>query len=497
MSGKYILAIDMGSSGLRCHVVPLDRPWDLPPGAEMRRPARSRSLGLERRWSAPRVRASMLQQIGAAVRNAGVRPADVMAVSITAQRGGYALLDAGGRTLHLGPNTDLRAVFQGAAMDEEAGEAIYAVTGHLPSMFFMPAKLRWWQAHQPRTADRVAKAATLGAWATHELTTVLAETPETLAEAGLLDIDSRMPATDLLARLGLDPSLIPDVVATGEATGKLDANVAASVGLPTGIPVVLSGPDAHVSALGAGAVEPGDICITAGWSAPVQAVVDRPIRDPQRRTWAGPHVAPDRWVVEANPGDTGGTLDAVRLLAGPRLSPARLDEMAARAGESGSSTIALWGPRALDLSNPGMSLGGLLMPVPLTLDGLDVGALAWATLENVGFAIRECVELARGVSGLPAGAVSLTGGMAASSVLARMLANLLGEPTHVHHPRAAATGAALVAGVPPGELLEASANVGGHAALVEPSPSDHAEADERYDRWLWLRSRLDELADEI
>ena len=109
-------------------------------------------------------------------------------------------------------------------MDEEAGEAIYGVTGHLPSMFFMPAKLRWWQAHQPRTADRVAKAATLGAWATHELTTVLAETPETLAEAGLLDIDTRLPATDLLARLGLDPSLIPGVVATGEATGKLRAD---------------------------------------------------------------------------------------------------------------------------------------------------------------------------------------------------------------------------------------------------------------------------------
>src|SRR5690606_6346688 len=96
-----------------------------------------------------------------------VGPQAVRAVSVTAQRGGTAFLDGRGATLYAGPNTDLRAVFEGAELDERLGGAVYARTGHLPCMFFTPAKLRWWSKHRPGQARRIAQVLTLGAWAAH------------------------------------------------------------------------------------------------------------------------------------------------------------------------------------------------------------------------------------------------------------------------------------------------------------------------------------------
>ena len=56
---------------------------------------------------------------------------------------------------------------------------------------------------------------------------------------------------------------------------------------------------------GAGAIEPGDVAAILGTTCPLQAVVDRPTLDPRANLWAGCHVVPGRWVIEANVGSTG------------------------------------------------------------------------------------------------------------------------------------------------------------------------------------------------
>ena len=498
MTEPHVIAVDLGSSGVHVHTVPVERPWDIAPGAERRyRTVRPGGGDAQRRhFNAVQLRAIVFDAIASALQTAGLTGADVSAVSVTAQRGSAAFLDASGRTIYVGPNTDLRAVFEGAEIDDRWGDLIYARTGHLPSMLFTPAKLHWWRRHHPRIARRIAHVASLGGWLGHELTGDLVETPSLLVAQGLADVTSGKPAVHLLHDLDIAPEILPATVDEGTAVGVTTEEASAATGLRAGTPVYLAGPDTQSATLGAGCAEPGATCIVAGWSAPVQRVARQPVFDAARRTWTAPHLVPGRWVAEANPGDTGRTVDAVRRLLGNRLSAQRFDELVADGHSRTNDIIAAWGPRALNLSAPGMSLGGLLTPVPVTYDGIDRASIAHATLENVAFAIRECVSLLDEVAPVPtdAQAIALTGGMAGSRVFARMLAEALGRPVRVHHARAAASGATLSASRTRSEWTAAAGEIASHGEIVEPAPSAVVEAEQRYHRWLKLREGLDALA---
>ena len=89
------------------------------------------------------------------VRESGISPSRIIGITITSQRQAIALLRSDGSTMHIGPNRDLRAVFEGQAIDEELGPWIYSLTGHLPSFFFAPAKLHWWKKHHRRIFQKI------------------------------------------------------------------------------------------------------------------------------------------------------------------------------------------------------------------------------------------------------------------------------------------------------------------------------------------------------
>ncbi|MEX2599603.1 MAG: FGGY-family carbohydrate kinase, partial [Dehalococcoidia bacterium] len=222
----------------------------------------------------------------------------------------------------------------------------------------------------------------------------------------------------------------------------------------------------------------------------------------ERRTWTGLHLLDGRWVLEANPSDTGETVDAVRRLL--RLSQARFDVLAAEQNDAAENIMAFWGPRALNLASPTMSVGGLLTPSPVTHQGLSAGAVARATLENAAFAMRECSELLESVlaknaemSGARDQAISLSGGMSQSRVFPQMLASVLGTPVLLHTPLATAAGAAIAVSRATGEWMQTAHDARGKALLIEPDPHDALRHDERYRRWLSLREWLDSLADEL
>lgn len=496
---RVVLVLDLGSSRMRCVAVGLD---DRPPSAEELASAPyplapSRGGDLARAYDPRLLRRRMLATLAAAAHAVG--PRNVERVAVTAQRGGVCFLDRRLRPVYVGPQTDLRAVFQGAALDEAHGARIHAVTGHLPSMLFAPAKLAWMRQERPRLAERIAYACGLDAWACLALTGTLADTREGLAELGLLDVTPREPATALLAAIGA-PDVAPPLVALGEGPAcGLRPDVAEATGLATRVQARLAGPDAQVAAVGAGAVQSGDASVAAGWSAPSQVATPSPAFDAARRTWTTLHAADGLWVAEANAGDAGRAVDAARRLLRPRTSPAQFDALAASA-DSAPSVAAFLGPRALDMAQPGMTMGGLLLPAPITQAEPGAGAVARAVYENVAFAVGESLRLAQDVARPTLGAgregvVALSGGMAQGSLLPQMLADLLRRPVRVQ-PLATALGAALIAATDAGELAARAAEAAASAPEVEPGP-DAAETGARSERWLRLRERLDAASEEL
>ncbi len=487
------LVLDLGSSRLRCAVVPLDG-GDPVEAAHASYPVKNERAGTLAHAYDPRLlRARLLHVLAEGTHAAG--PGNVAAVAVTAQRFATCFFDADLATLSAGANNDTRAVFQGGAMDDAHGPLIHRTTGHLPSMLFAPAKYAWWRENRPRTARRIAKTAGLDAWAALQLTGTLAETQPGLAESGLLDVTSGNPAEGLLEHLGVPLDLLPDKAAPSAAIGQLTAEAAEATGLPRATPVHIAGPDSHAAAVGCGAASDGAAICAAGWSSPVQVTTASPLFDPQARTWTSLHGAGGRWTMEANPGETGRMLYAVRRLLAPRASLERFDALVRSAFESGKPVAAFLGPRAIDLSNPAITMGGVLLPAPITQEGLDAADLARAAYENAAFAIRESLALARGGAGAKQGTVALTGGLAESAVFPQLLADALGEPVRVHR-NATATGASALATTPARELASRCADLAANGVSVEPGPRSR-ECEESYERWLRLRERLDGMTEEL
>ena len=488
---EHVLTLDLGSSGIRAVVVSSD--WLVVSQAAV--PYPNASI-----YEPAALRQRMFVCLASAITKARVSKTTVNRIAVTAQRGGIAFADADGKTWAMSPNTDTRAVFEGAAIDGEFSADVYSTTGHLPSMFLAPAKLRWYREHHARFSQRFATIATLGSWAAHELTGVFAETSSSLVEVGLGNVATGQPAGALLHQLGIAQDLLPSLVSEGGVVGELTQGPADAIGVTAGTPVALAGPDTQVAVLGAGAVEPGDTVVVAGWSAPVQRVTSSPRFDAARRTWVGRHASGGLWITEANPGDTGKTLETVRNMQDPKMTLAQFDKNAMKARrhvQQRLPIIAAWGPRALDMSNLGMSLGGLIAPSPVTYEGISRDEVAFATIENIAFAIRECMALVDELAGGDGKPLALVGGMASSRFFAQMLTDAVGVPVRHGSPRATAIGAALVSTLAGDKLRKAAQQVGSQAKVLVPDDDFSDGATERYERWLHVHRTLDQLAEEL
>ncbi|MBI4337810.1 MAG: FGGY-family carbohydrate kinase [Chloroflexi bacterium] len=486
---RVVLALDIGTSRVKAMVAD-ERGTPLavasrrsPVAHDGERPSLARAFRPALLWrTVCLVAQSALQQ-------SGVAAGQVAAVGVTSQRQGAAFLDCRGRELYVGPSLDLRGVFQGIALDEAHGKAIYQTTGHLPSLFFPISRLRWFQEYDPRLYESIAAVLPLADWLAYRLTGQVAAEESLAGEAGLLDLAQRRWATALLETLGLRTDWFPPLAQAGSVRGGLSREAAEALGLAVGTPVTVGGADTQAGLLALGVVAPGQVGIVAGWSATAQMVTARPVLDRMQRTWAGCHLLPARWVCEANAGDAGNAYRwLAELLTGKtERSYERLEALAAAVPPGAGGVVSLLGPTALDLSRPGLHPGGLLLPVPVTYDPPGRGALARSGLENIAFALRGCLARLEEVTGASTTMVRMGGGMARTTLFPRILADVLGHPVQLGTaPDVSTLGASLAALAAAGcfaSLQEASQAMARSCQALEPDVGAAAAYAECYQRW--------------
>lgn len=309
-----VLALDLGTSNAKALVATFT---GVPLAVVTRRmpylmPAKvsplARQMSPQRLW---RLIGELTQE---SLGQAGLSKGEVAAVGITCQRQGMALLDKNGRELYLGPSLDLRAVFEGAALDDRCREELYRTTGHLPSFFLAPAKLRWFQLHRPGVYQRISSVLALADWVAYRFTGELVCEQGLAGELGLLDIAQRTWAKGLLSSLGLRSDWFPPLMPAGRVVGRMTSSAAAAIGLAPGTPVTVAGPDTQCGLLGMGVLRPLEMGIVAGWSATAQMVTSAPTFDPAMQTWTGLHFLPGHWFMESNVGDAGNAYDRLKSL---------------------------------------------------------------------------------------------------------------------------------------------------------------------------------------
>ncbi|MGN9839263.1 FGGY family carbohydrate kinase [Nonomuraea sp. H19] len=286
------------------------------------------------------------------------------------------------------------------------------------------AILKWLRANDPDRLDASHKALYCGGWLFLRLTGEYA-VEESDAAAPFLDIRTRAYSPEILDLLGMPwaERLLPDVRGDGDRIGQLQAVAAAELRLPAGLPVVMAPFDIPATALGIGAVAPGQACTVLGTTlstgTPVAAV------------------------------DTSGTPAGMTLPSG--VPGGYLRSLAAMAGVEAIG----WGMKLIGLDRPGW-ISDLAQTTDPGADGLffhpylspagerapfrDTRArgsmsgltfehtrshIARAMLEGMSYVVRECLEF----TGTRATELRITGGGANSEFWCRLLADITGVPT--------------------------------------------------------------------
>ena len=494
MSDDLVLVIDGGTSSLRCHLVDpsgrithsVTRPWRYLDEADASEIARA--FDPDACWRSTR------EAIAECVstQRTGDR---ISALAITSQRQSLVFLDARGRVVYAGPNTDLRAFFEGSALDFEHGSLLYRATGHRPTFMMAAGKLTWFRHHRPAAYSMISHVLTLADWLAYKLTGTLSCEPSLASDSGLLNIGPRELASEVFDRLGLTCPAAPlreSVEPSGVVSNMLIDGV-------DNAPVVVAGGDTQCALIGLGIGEPGAAGIVAGWSATVQMLVSERTLSPDMMTWAGCFQSPRLWTVESSSGDMGNAYRwlAETVFGGGDSAYGRMDELAASASVGSGGAAAYLGPRAMDVSKVGMQLGGIVFPVPLTLGGPSRGQVARATLEGFAYALRANLEQAERVSGAKALRIGLGGGLTRSRTLTQMVPDVLGRAVQSgREPDSTVIGAALVARTATGQfgsLEQAAGQARQNMRCLGPDMQSAAEYDDLYQVWLETQRRLGRL----
>ena len=549
-----ILALDVGTSSLHCLLAdPLGSPI-ASKSAPLRYFTPEGCPTTAREFNPEEVLSALGRLIGPLLRGQGIRPGSISAIGITGQRQGVVFLDSDGKELYCGPNIDLRAIFEGAAIDEEMGREVYAATGHTPSMLMAPARLRWSRENRPAIYEKTRTVLTIPAWLAYRLTGALMSEPSLEGEAGLLDINTGRRCPGLLDRLGVSQSLLPPLPITGRpCAGSLSRSMADLWGLKEGIPVVVAGPDTQCGMLGMGLVKAGQTGAVIGWSGALQVITSTPcldkgldddMNDPPR-TWAGLYTLPrpegsgggtthttaggnslphpsgwgiradtqaagsafmphpggcggDKalWVAESSLGDSGNAYRWLKdTLLGRDASFDEADRMARQTPADPEQVMSFLGPGPVSPFRSGLRMGGLLFPTPLSFQETSPGQMFLAALENIAYSARAGLDTLGEVTGLKIDTLSLGGGMSRSRAFPCALAATLGYPVRRSlDSNVSARGAALAAAMYKDSsftLSQAAELASGSNEEIGPgTPSRIAQYQESYHQWLNMYKRL-------
>ena len=495
MSDDPILVLDAGSSSIRCHLVNADsrivhtasRPWAY--FYEPDAPELARAFDPDACWQ------SVVDAISECVHTMAGGSRLMPAVAVTSQRQSLVFLDESGRVIYAGPNTDLRAVFEGFALDFEQGRAISSATGGRPAFMTAPGKLAWFRDHSADAYTRIAHVLTLADWLTFKLTGNLGCERTLAFESGLTDVACADLVSPMFRRLELDCPIPP----IHEALSVRGAVSKPELGISGSVPVVNAGADTQCGLIGMGIVARGSAGIVAGWSATVQMLSSVADVSPGVKMWSGHFQIPNLGIIESNAGGMGNSLHwLAELLFQNKSDPYRAIDEAAKTAAIGSDGVsAFLGPQAMDASSLSMKLGGLTFPVPLSLGGPTKGQIARATFESFAYALRANLEQVERVAGFDADEVGLGGGITRSPVFNRIVADVVGrEVTLSSTPDATAIGASLVARTAIGEassLPEATVRPSQKNTRLDPDPQSSLEYEDRYQEWLRIQDSLGQM----
>ncbi|HEX9012599.1 MAG TPA: FGGY family carbohydrate kinase [Anaerolineaceae bacterium] len=284
MTGKYLIGVDLGTSGTKAGLYRVD--GTLVAEASQEVPLYYPRPGVVEQENDDFYRTAA-QTVRACLMQSGIDPREVAAIAFDSQMAGIGSID---ENYH--PATrfdswlDMRCEPYIQQMDALAGERVTELTGCAPTCDHGP-KILWWMHERPEEFRRIARFVTPAGYVGGRMAGLKADQAfmdyTFIHFSGFSDSRSLAWSGELTGIFGLDPDKLPKIVEPWKMVGEVTAEAARDFGLAAGTPVAAGCGDTAACALGAGAVQPGMLFDTAGTAAVLAACTEHFVADQKYR----------------------------------------------------------------------------------------------------------------------------------------------------------------------------------------------------------------------
>jgi xylulokinase len=411
----------------------------------------------------------------------GVAPGQIAAISFSGMMMGALPVDAAGEPLRPAIIwADQRASAETERLAQAIGmREVYRRTGHRAGASYTAAKLMWIKRHQPEVYARASSFLQAKDYAVFKLCGVFATDYSDASGTNLFDLERRTWDPELLAAAELDASKLPPVYPSAHIAGSVTPQAAAETGLLAGTPVVIGGGDGGCATVGAGSVRPGEAYTYIGSSSWIAVTSDRPLYDPQLRTFTFAHLDPALYFPTGTMQSAGGSFDWLERLLRGEGEGKLYEELSRAAGQvSPGAGGLLFLPYLLGERSPywNPSARGAFVGLSVTHGRPEITR---AVLEGVAFNLKIILD-AFLEQGAQIGEMRLIGGGARGPAWRQILADIFGLP--LLRPallsEATALGAAIAGGV--GVGLYPDYSIAHRFVQVEPAEQPDPATREHY-----------------
>lgn len=222
--------------------------------------------------------------IRAAVRRAGIQPAQVLGIGVSGQQHGFVPLDKDGRVIRpakLWCDTSTAAQCDEILRKLGGLRATIKRIGNGVPAGFTASKILWLKRKEPRNYARLATVLLphdyINFWFTGERTMEYGDASGT----ALLDVRRRAWQSQVVNAIGRElADKLPAVRSSSQPAGQLTRAAARETGLAAGTLVSAGGGDNMMGAIGTGNTRPGVVTASFGTSGTIYAYSARPVIDP-------------------------------------------------------------------------------------------------------------------------------------------------------------------------------------------------------------------------
>ena len=313
---------------------------------------------------------------------------------------------------------------------------------------------------------------------------------------GLMDLRRGEWSEEILEITEIPGRILPKIKGSWELGGEVTREAARETGLREGTPVAVGAGDICATALGTGAVNPGQLTAIIGTAGIYELTMDKIVLDEKRTYSVAYHAVPNRWLLEAVQMTAGAALrwfkdefcgEEVREASEKGVSPYTiLDEKAEKSTVGSYGVIFhpfLQGERS-PFVNP--DARGLFFGLGLWT---KKGDLVRAILEGVAMAAKDNIEVFE-QRGAIVNEIRITGGGARSHLWCRILSDALGMRIKVPRVKeCGALGSAIEAGVA-AKIFRDPLEGAGKMVKIEKEYEPYYENTEKYQKLFKLYRRL-------